>query len=240
MNVTSPTRAPRLAICAVAVAAIALGQAARAAAAFGEPQMQEFTDKYCSSCHNDVDKEGGLDLTTLKYAPSDSANFMVWVKVHDRVQAGEMPPKEKKRPAASDLSTFVKGLASTLTESEQKTLATEGRATRRRLNRNEYENALRDILNAPWILVKEQLPEDGEAFRFNKVSGALDVSHVHMARYMSAADYALRQAMAVKFAQVPTTTKRYYARDAIAYSAVDNNPDRGRFPIEGFGPADMD
>ena len=35
------------------------------------------------------------------------------------------------------------------------------------------------------------LPEDGEAHRFNKVGDALDVSHVQMARYLAAAEYAL-------------------------------------------------
>src|SRR5688572_15306235 len=84
------------------------------AATFGEADMASFTDRYCSSCHNDVDKEGGLDLTTLKYNPNDAANFLTWVKVHDRVQAGEMPPKEKKRPAASDLAGFVQGLSTSL------------------------------------------------------------------------------------------------------------------------------
>ena len=61
---------------------------------------------------------------------------------------------------------------------------------RRRLNRSEYENALRDMLHAPWLLISDQLPEDGEAFRFNKVSTALDVSYVHLTRYMAAAESA--------------------------------------------------
>src|SRR6185436_10245935 len=58
------------------------------AAAFSEADLAGFTDRYCSSCHNDVDKEGGLDLTALKYAPEDPANFLTWVKVHDRVRDG--------------------------------------------------------------------------------------------------------------------------------------------------------
>ena len=81
------------------------------------------------------------------------------------------------------------------------------------LNGYEYENALRDLFNAPWLQIKDQFPEDGEAFRFNKIGDALDVSHVHMARYMSAADYAIRQVLSVQFTQPPTTTRRYYARD---------------------------
>ena len=78
-----------------------------------------FTKKYCASCHNDVDKEGGLDLTTLKYAPGDSGNFQTWVKVHDRVQSGEMPPKEIERPNPADVAAFVKVLAASLTAADK-------------------------------------------------------------------------------------------------------------------------
>ncbi|MSU64895.1 MAG: DUF1592 domain-containing protein [Opitutus sp.] len=204
-----------------------------AATNFGDADVAAFTDRYCSSCHNDVDKEGGLDLTSLAYTPSDAANFSTWVKVHDRVGSGEMPPKEKKRPPPADVTRFVAGLSSSLTTTERELLAREGRATRRRLNRGEYENALRDMLHAPWLLISDQLPEDGEAFRFNKVSTALDVSYVHMTRYMAAADYAMRQAMAVKFAQPPTETKRYYARDDAAMLGFTGQPVRTKFPVLG-------
>ena len=61
--------------------------------------------------------------------------------------------------------------------------------------------------------MQSQLPEDGEAHRFNKVSKALDVSYVHMSRYMSAADYAMREVMADALVRPPTTTRRFYARD---------------------------
>ena len=68
----------------------------------------------------------------------------------------------------------------------------------RRLNRYEYENTVRDLLDVPWIQIKDRLPEDGEKFRFNKIGEALDVSHVQLARYMNTADYALRQAMSAQ------------------------------------------
>ena len=34
---------------------------------------------------------------------------------------------------------------------------------------------------------RDQLPEDGEAYRFNKSGEALSISHVQMARYLGAA-----------------------------------------------------
>ncbi len=207
------------------------------AAGAAEIDPVAFTDRYCSSCHNDVDKEAGLDLTSLKFDPKDAANFQTWVKVHDRIQTGEMPPKEKKRPAANEVAPFLQQLAGSLTSFEQAKAARDGRATERRLNRYEYENALRDLLNAPWLQVKSQLPEDGEAFRFNKVSRALDVSHVHMARYMSAADYAMRQAISVQLERPARTVRRYYSRDIpgilrnFTLHEFNSYPDRLTFPV---------
>ena len=198
------------------------------------PAAGQFMEDYCIRCHNDQDLKGSLDLTDLEYKPADPANFQLWVKVHDRLAAHEMPPKTAKaRPEAADLKAFVTQLATTLTKYEDNVAATQGRSTQRRLNRNEYENALRDLLAAPWLQVKDQLPEDGDAYHFNKVSSALDVSYVHMARYMSAADYALRQAISVQFTRPPTATHRYYARQSFTMRnpGDDGNPDRQKFPV---------
>jgi hypothetical protein len=177
------------------------------------PVSRDFLEQHCYDCHDTGLNRGGLDLSALAFRPDDPRNFATWVKVFDRVSAGEMPPKKRARPAASDLEGFTSEVARALLAAAQERIASEGRATQRRLNGYEYENALRDLLSAPWLQVKGQFPDDGEAFRFNRIGEALDVSHVHMARYMSAADYAMRQAMSVQLEQPPTTTRRYYARD---------------------------
>ena len=206
------------------------------AAAVGENEVLAFTDRYCSSCHNDVDKEGGLDLTALKYAPDDPANFLTWVKVPDRVRDGEMPPKEKKRPAATDIGAFVKVLNASLTTFDRALVAGEGRAPRRRLNRTEYENAVRDLFQAPWLDVRTKLPEDGESARFNKSSQALSVSFVHMKQYMFAAESAISALMGVEYVRPPTTTKRYYARDIPGMTNFGPNNARSKFPVLGHEP----
>ena len=124
-----------------------------------------------------------------------------------------MPPPPISRPAAGPLGKFVKDLAGALTAHEQTVSAKSGRAGLRRLNSYEYENTIRDLINVPWVQIKSKLPQDGEAYRFNKTGGALDVSHVQLARYMSSADFALREAMASQLAQSASTTKRFYARE---------------------------
>src|SRR2546428_4495552 len=159
---------------------------------------RQLVEQYCVECHDADTKKGGLDLTALQFDPANSTNFSTWVLVHDRVSNGEMPPKKKARPDSAEAKAFIKSLASSLTEAEEARSTKEGRATQRRLNRYEYENALRELLHAPWLQVRNSLPEDAEAYRFNKIGDALDVSHVQMARYLGAADYALRQAMATQ------------------------------------------
>jgi hypothetical protein len=199
-----------------------------------------FVDQYCVECHDADTKKGGLDLNALQFDPANSTNFSTWVLVHDRVSDGEMPPKKKARPDSAQAEAFTRSLASLLIESEQARGEKEGRATRRRLNRYEYENALRDLLHAPWLQVRDSLPEDGEAYRFNRIGDALDVSHVQMARYLGAADYALRQAMATQAERPPTKVQRYYARDQrsytgpMKYSVFNTAPERATFPVLGF------
>ena len=214
--------------------------AAVAAAAELPAPVQTMIDDRCSACHNEEDKKGALDLTSLSYDPTDPKNFATWVKVFDRVAAGEMPPKPKPRPSEKELAAFTQSLSGSLTNADRARVAVEGRASRRRLNRYEYENALRDLLHAPWLQVRDSLPEDGEAFRFNKIGERLDVSHVQMARYLAAADYALRQVAATQVTAPPTAIKRYYARDQrsftgpMKFSVFNNAPERATFPVLGM------
>jgi len=194
-----------------------------------------FFDQYCGECHYE-DQSGGLDLSVLAYDPENRDNFATWVRVLDRVTAGEMPPKKKARPAAADLATFTHAVSSSLTTFETQATARDGRAIQRRLNSYEYENALRDLLNVPWAQIKDKLPHDGEAYRFNKSGEALDVSFVQMERYLTAADYAMRQAMAVAFERPQPSVRKIYARDAIdqlRYVPRENGtlPDRLMFPV---------
>jgi Protein of unknown function (DUF1592)/Protein of unknown function (DUF1588)/Protein of unknown function (DUF1585)/Protein of unknown function (DUF1587)/Protein of unknown function (DUF1595)/Planctomycete cytochrome C len=203
--------------------------------------VKQFTAKYCAGCHNSTAKTAGLDVTSLAFSPSDPANFAQWVKLHDRVGNGEMPPKAIKiRPDAVAQKAFLQSLAASLTAAERKATAVTGRVIERRLNAYEYENALRDLLNAPWLQIKGQFPEDGEAYRFNKSSNVLDVSHVHVSRYMSAADYAIRQVISVQKTQPPTQTARYYARDQTTLTskinAKNQQGDRATYPILGLEP----
>jgi len=200
------------------------------------PGARAFLDDNCVDCHNPDKLSGRLDLSTNDFRPDDAANFAQWVKVHDRIQAGEMPPKKKARPDPAEMKAFLAGMDALLKTSEQTLAGGEGRSVQRRMNRYEYENALRDLLNLPWLEVRDRLPQDGEAYRFNKSGEALDVSHVQMSRFMSVADDSLRQAMSEAYDRPGERTNRFYARDEFGlrnFMPRENGtlPDRLSFPV---------
>lgn len=173
---------------------------------------EEFLQKNCVGCHSGTSPKARLDLTKLAYDPANTDNIISWVKIHDRVSGGEMPPAGMPKPTAASTKQFVDGLARALTTYEQASISERGRSGLRRLNAYEYENAIRDLLSIPWVQLKDKLPQDGIANRFNKTGTALDVSHIQMSRYLSSADYALREAIASKVTQAEPIVTKIYAR----------------------------
>jgi len=195
---------------------------------------KHFIQDNCTDCHNADLKSGRLDLTSLAYAPDDRGNFALWVKVHDRVEKHEMPPKNADQPDDAARGVFVKAMGDTFRASEALQMAGEGRAVQRRMNRYEYENALRDLLDLPMAQLKEKLPQDGEAYRFNKSGEALDISFVQMQRFMSTADFAMKLALSEQMNRMPTATTKMYARDVMRGWVPRENgtlPDRLSFPV---------
>src|ERR1700722_4379581 len=170
--------------------------------------VKSFVFVNCTALHNTKAKSGNLDLTSLLFDAGNSANFAIWSKIHDRVRDGEMPPVKIATLTPASRDAFLGSLASRLVAADRARYSAQGRSTWRRMNRYEYENTLRDLLGAPWLQVKELLPEDGEAYHFNKSGEALDVSHVHMNQYLAVAEYAIRQVLPKSAARPETQTKR--------------------------------
>jgi hypothetical protein len=168
-------------------------------------------EEHCFDCHDSVSEKAGLNLEALSLDASDPENIALWSKIHDRVKAGTMPPGKRAGPQETSRTVFLRDLSDAIVRADRDRIRTTGRSRVRRMNRFEYENALREALNAPWLQVADMLPEDGVVHLFNKSSKQLDVSHVQMAQYLKAADFALRTA--VRAAAHPSTTHRYYARE---------------------------
>ncbi|CAN5906389.1 DUF1592 domain-containing protein [soil metagenome] len=151
---------------------------------------QVFLDKHCFECHDGDVQKGGLRLDNLAFDGASPEKEATWIKVLDRVEAGEMPPKKKERPPQDQLTAFASSLKQQLLTVESARQKVEGRVVLRRLNRNEYQNTMHDLFGVDVDLMG-LLPEDTTAFGFDNIGEALNVSSVLLERYLESADAAM-------------------------------------------------
>ena len=141
-------------------------------------------------CHSGSTVEGGLNLEQLGDDLRQPGLLAKWVRLHDRVAAGEMPPPDAPQFSPADKQALVARLSQVLTSAS----AAQATTVIRRLNRIEYEHTLHDLLGIRTEL-RELLPEDGKAHGFDNIGEALDISPVQLQRYMEAAGKALDAAV---------------------------------------------
>lgn len=185
-----------------------------------------FIESHCVDCHSGESAEAGLDLNSPQFDPLDK-HLSAWVLVHDRVQSGEMPPADHAVPDAAEKKQFLEVLARKLEFVQRKEQGTHGRADVRRLNRYEYENSLRSLLDAPWLMVADDLPADGIWHLFSKSGESLAVSHVQMRKYLEVGKQSIEKA--VNAAAYPSQTSRYYARDESGMNFANKKKPKSRF-----------
>jgi len=141
-------------------------------------------DRYCVTCHSDRLKTAGLTLESI-----DTANIAgapdIWEKVVRKVRVGMMPPQGSPAPDAASRAALVSWLTGEL-DTHAAAHPDPGRPLVHRLNRAEYGNAIRDLLDLE-IDPASLLPADDSAYGFDNVADVLGVSPVLLERYLSAA-----------------------------------------------------
>ncbi len=147
---------------------------------------------YCASCHDADAKKGDLNLESI-IAEEVTQHPEAWEKVVRRLRARQMPPAEKKRPDESAYQAALAPLEKTL-DAAAAAHPQPGRTdTLRRLNRTEYQNAIRDLL-ALEIDATALLPKDDASHGFD--NGSLGtLSPTLLDRYLAAAEKISRLAV---------------------------------------------
>jgi hypothetical protein len=146
-------------------------------------ELLPFLELHCYDCHGDGAKKGGLAMDQLSFDLEDPATFVTWERIYDRATSGEMPPKKiVERPTDSELVLFSRHLETPLIDAHSKEKGT----VLRRLNRQEYENTLNDLMGTN-LRLGSYLPEDGRSHEFDNVGESLSLSMEHLKQYIHAA-----------------------------------------------------
>jgi hypothetical protein len=216
---------------AIMSAVFGYGQAAVTPAA----TERALLDQYCVTCHNDKTKRANLTLEHLDLATAGD-HPELWEKVVRKLRAGVMPPPGVRRPPLAEYE----GLRNFLeAEIDRKAAARSnpGSVILHRLNRTEYANAVRDLLDLD-VDTTTLLPQDDSARGFDNVAGSLTISPTLLEAYTTAATRIAR--MAVGYWKTPTVSAYVAPGDTSQNLHIEGLPlgTRGGMLVRHTFPAD--
>jgi hypothetical protein len=215
----------------IAIAGIVILAAVASYTGIAHSEEQAIVNQYCVTCHSERLKTGNLVLEKLNPTQA-SANAETWERVIRKVRAGMMPPAGAPRPDRGTLDAFAASLETQLDRASA-AHPNPGATALHRLNRNEYGNAIRDLL-ALDVDVSTLLPADDSAEGFDNVADVLRVSPSLMDRYVAAAAKISR--LAVGDAAIGATTSTYRTSsisEDIPLGAPGGLAVRHYFPVDG-------
>ena len=191
--------------------------------------VQPLLSKNCYACHNEKLTSGGLNLTAYTSAEAVAQDRDKWEMVLSKLEAGEMPPKGLPRPDPAQLKAVTAWIQSEFDREDAAMKPEPGRVTARRLNRQEYNNTIRDLLAVDTNPAKD-FPQDDSGYGFDDIGDVLSLSPVLMEQYLSAAESVVQQALFGP-GKVPSTVTRHQPPHRFGADGGDNSRFAGQLPF---------
>ncbi|WP_321476665.1 DUF1592 domain-containing protein [uncultured Paludibaculum sp.] len=158
-----------------------------------QEQVRPFLKQYCAGCHNARVKTAGIAVDGFSDASSIAAHNGEWEKILRKLRTGEMPPTGLPRAPQGRTDSIVAWVGGELDRAAERN-PDPGRVTVHRLNRAEYNNAVRDLLNLEFRPA-DDFPADDSGYGFDNVADVLSLPPVLMEKYLRAAGKVSREAL---------------------------------------------
>src|SRR5262245_25525573 len=143
--------------------------------------QKEVLEYYCVECHNKTARTANLAIDTLNIARVGE-NVAEWERIVRKLRAGMMPPAGQERPDKATYTGLITWLENELDRAAKPFMPPPGV---HRLNRTEYANAIKDLLDLS-IDPAVYLPSDDSTRGFDNIASALTVSSTLVDSWVSA------------------------------------------------------
>ena len=161
----------------------------------GAESFEAFLEKHCIRCHGPEKQKGEVRLDRLSRDFKLGTDSHRWAEAMEKVNSGEMPPKNEKKPTQSEIAAFVTTLDARLKEGRAARMAARPAVALYRLSRKEYQNTVYDLLGVRYDPAKPgELNEDTRWHGFERIGSELTLSPSHVDRYYRAAELVLDRA----------------------------------------------
>ena len=212
----------------------ALGQAEEAQPAVVPTNQAEFKrdifpimNDVCFGCHGNKRAKAELNLEAFAANPEFFKDGRTWERVSEMLRHREMPPENKKQPTEDQrilLTEFIDKELAKFDCSNPNVPVNPGRVTLRRLNRNEYNNTIRDLFGVDYQPAAD-FPNDEVGYGFDNIGDVLSMSPILMEKYLRAAEEITAQA-------IRTDIPPYPPEDTIRTKKWGTRSDDGAVRIE--------
>ena len=173
-----------------------LGQVSDGIGPDGRERVAAFLGSHCAACHEGDSPEGDVTLVIPLNDTALRHDRRIWETAVRRTVAGEMPPADHPRPAPAETEAFAAAVRGLLAEADRRAPPDPGRVTMRRLNRHEYKNTVRDLLQIDFDPT-DDFPGDEIAYGFDTVGDALSLPPLLLERYLDAAEAVMQRTIPV-------------------------------------------
>jgi hypothetical protein len=182
-------------ILAACSAAVGRAESSSAVHAWLEPVHREFLASNCVRCHDSKEANGGIRLDDIPLELSTIAAAERWAKVLAVLNSGEMPPEDEPQPPNDAKQKFLEVLSKQMVVARKALADTGGAITMRRLNRREYVNTIRELLDVE--IAADDLPPDDDGSTFDTVGSGLFFSSDQFEAYLQIGRAALDAAIVI-------------------------------------------
>jgi hypothetical protein len=185
-----------------------------------------FLTQYCLGCHNQQAQQRGTVPAAFEGLDVDrvARDASAWEHVVRKMRAGVMPPNGARRPERAVRDRFLAFVEGELDRAARVNPDPGRTEPVHRLNRTQYRNAVRDLLDLD-IDVAALLPPDDVSYGFDNIAGVLKISPTLLERYLAAAQKISRTAVGLP----PSSPTVDYFRVA------DDRSQDDRLPGQLFG-----
>lgn len=154
-----------------------------------------FLQKHCLRCHGPQKVERDLRIDLLSRDFNSGADSHLWAEIVERINSGEMPPKDEAQPSEDEIAIVVDQLDARLREGRAARMAARPPVAHYRLSRREYQNTVYDLLGVRYDPAKPgELNADPLWLGFERIGSQLSLSPSHVERYYRAAETVLSRA----------------------------------------------
>ena len=143
--------------------------------------------KFCLDCHGPAKQESDVSFHKYKSVELIAQDEKTWKTVIDMLRTGAMPPEDQPQPSQEEREKLIRWIEGTIYHVDCDAPPDPGRVTIRRLNRDEYNNTVRDLLVVDFKPA-DDFPSDDVGSGFDNIGDVLSLPPLLMEKYLAAAE----------------------------------------------------